>query len=159
MATTTYSSLYDSSGNPIQGHPKSDNISGDNSVTLIGLSYATTDLDLLADFKYWIPVRSGHTIVWLDLGEWTELDTGGGNALDMDIVHRYTNSAGTVVDTILFNAGSFFTAAQTAGALYRVWCNYKVPDNPLSLGHIGTYCNTAASTANAGTGNVYAHIL
>lgn len=159
MATTTYSSLYDSSGNPIQGRPRSDNISGDNSEYLIGVSYATTDLDLLADFKYWIPVRAGHTIVYLDLAEWTELDTGGGNALDMDVVHRYTTTAGVVTDTILFNAGTFFTAAQTAGAIYRVWCNYKVPDNPLSLGHIGTYVNTAASTPNAGTGNVYAKIV
>lgn len=158
MATTAYSALYDSSGNPIAGRPKSSNV-GYNDETLVGLAFATTALDLAADFTYAIPVRAGKTIEYIDLGEFTELDTGGGNALDMDIVLRTTNSAGTVTNTILFNAGSFFTAAQTAGAIYRVWCNAKVPDCASSVGHIGFLVNTAASTANAGTGNIYAHIV
>lgn len=158
MATTAYSALYDSSGNPIAGRPKSSNV-GYNDETLVALAFATTALDLLADFTYAIPVRAGKTIEYLDLGEFTELDTGGGNALDMDIVLRTTNSAGTVTNTILFNAGAFFTVAQTAGAPYRVWCNAKVPDCPSGVGHIGFLVNTAASTPNAGTGNIYAHIV
>jgi hypothetical protein len=158
MATTAYSTLYDSSGNPIAGRPKSSNV-GYNDETLVGLAFATTALDLLADFTFAIPVRAGKTIEYLDLGEWTELDTGGGNALDMDIVLRTTSGAGVVTDTILFNAGSFFTAAQTAGAIYRVWCMTKVPDCASGVGHIGFLVNAAASTANAGTGNIHAHIV
>lgn len=157
MATTTYSALYDSTGLPIQGRPKSSNV-GPNDDYVKGLSFATTDLDLLADFKYAIPVRAGKRIVFLDLGEFTELDTGGGNALDMDVILRSTIGS-TVTDTILFNAGSFFTAAQTAGAIYRVWCDMRVPDASSGVGHIGFYVNTAASTANAGTGNLFAHVI
>lgn len=158
MATTTYSTLYDSSGNPIAGRPKSSN-AGPNDDYVIGLSFATTDLDLLADFKYAIPVRSGKTIAYIELGETTELDTGGGNALDMDVVLRTTDSAGVVTDTILFNAGAFFTVAQNAGAIYRVWCNAKVPDCPTSIGHIGYKVNTAATTPNAGTTNLFAKVI
>lgn len=158
MATTAYSALYDSSGNPIAGRPKSSN-AGPNDETLVGLAFATTALDLAADFTCAIPVRSGKVIEFLDLGEWTELDTGGGNALDMDIVLRTTSGTGAVTNTILFNAGTFFTVAQTAGALFRVWCNTKVPDCASGVGHIGFLVNTAASTANAGTGNVFAHVV
>lgn len=158
MATTAYSALYDSSGNPIAGRPKSSN-AGPNDDYLVGLAFATTALDLLDDFTYAIPVRSGKTIAYLELGETTELDTGGGNALDMDIVLRTTSGAGVVTDTILFNAGTFFTAAQTAGAIYRVWCNAKVPDCASGVGHIGFKVNTAASTANAGTLNLFAKVI
>lgn len=157
MATTTYSSLYDSSGNPTHGRPKSSN-AGPNDDYVVGASYATTDLDLADDAKYLIPVRSGKTIAYIDLGEWTELDTGGGNALDMDICLRYTVGS-TTTDTILFNAGSFFTAAQTAGAVRRVWCNQRVPDCSSGVAHIISKVNTAASTANAGTGNIFAKVI
>lgn len=157
MATIAYSTLYDAtSGLPIAGRPKSSNV-GRNDDMLVGLAFATTALDLLNDFTYAIPVRSGKTVQFLDLGEFTELDTGGGNALDMDIVLRTTVGT-TVTDTILFNAGTFFTVAQSAGAVYRVWCNTKVPDCSSGVGHIGFKVNTAASTANAGTGNIYAGI-
>lgn len=158
MATTTGSVLYDSSINPIAGRPKSSN-AGPNDEYLTGISYATTDLDLADDAKYLIPVRAGKTIDYLDLDSWTELDTGGGNALDMDICCRTTSSAGAVTDQILFNAGSFFTTAQTAGAVHRVPCKYKVPDCPTSVGHIISKVNTAASTANAGTGNLFAKVI
>ena len=158
MATIAYSMLYDSSGNPISSRPKSSNV-GYNDETRVGLAFATTALDLAADFTYAIPVRSGKVIEYIDLGEWTELDTGGGNALDMDIVLRTKNSAGTVTNTILFNAGDFFTAAQTAGAIRRIWCNVRVPDCATSVGHIGFLVNVAASTANAGTGNIHVHVV
>ena len=156
MATTTYSSLYSSAGVPIQGRPKSSNLGfNDDSVAL---SFATTDLDLLDDFKYAIPVRCGKVIEWIELGEFTDLDSGGG-ALDMDIVLRTTNSAGTNTDTILYNAGTAFATAQTAGAIFRVWCRAKVPDDADGVGHIGFKVNTAASTPNAGTGQLAAHVV
>jgi hypothetical protein len=158
MATTAYSALYDSSGNPIAGRPKSSN-AGPNDEYLKALAFATTALDLAADFTYGIPVRAGKTIEYLDLDSFTELDTGGGNALDMDIVCRTTSGAGVVTNAILFNAADFFTAAQTAGAVYRVPCQYKVPDCASGVGHIGFLVNTAASTANAGTGNVFAKVV
>lgn len=156
MATTAYSNLYSSAGVPVKGRPRSSNAgANDDSVAL---SFATTVLDTLADVTFAIPVRSGKFIEYLDLGEFTELDTGGGNALDMDIVLRTTNAAGTNTDTILFNAGSFFTVAQAAGAIYRVWCRTRVPDDADGVGHIIFYTNVAASTANAGTGNLFAKV-
>lgn len=156
MATTSYSSLYSSAGVPIKGRPKSSNLSPNPDS--VALSFATTDLDLLDDFKYAIPVRCGKTIEYLDLGEFTDLDTGAG-ALDMDIVLRTTNSAGTHTDTILYNAGTAFATAQTAGAIFRVWCRTRVPDDADGVGHIGFKINVAASTPNAGTGQLYAHVV
>lgn len=156
MATTSYSTLYSSAGVPIKGRPKSSNIGfNDDSVAL---SFATTDLDTADDFKYAIPVRSGKMIEYLDLGEFTDMDTGG-TALDMDIVLRTTNSAGANTDTILFNAGTFFTGAQTAGAVFRVWCRTRVPDDADGVGHIGFKVGVAATTAAAGTGQLYAHVV
>lgn len=156
MATVAYSPLYSTAGVPIGGRPRSSN-TGQNDDS-VALSFATTALDLAADFTYAIPVRSGKFIDFIDLSDFTELDTGGGNALDMDVVLRTTNAAGTHTDTILFNAGTFFTVAQTAGAVYRVWCRKRVPDDADGVGHIGFLVNTAASTANAGTGNLFAKV-
>jgi len=160
MATVGYSSLYSTatatSASPIQGRPKSSNI-GENSDS-VAVSLGTTNLDTLNDFYYAIPVRSGKTIEWLDLGEFTDMDTGAG-ALDMDIILRTLSATGTATDTILFNAGTFFAAAQTAGAIYRVWCRTKVPDCATGVGHIGFLVNVAASTPNAGTGQLAAKVI
>jgi len=77
----------------------------------------------------------------------------------MDIILRTLSATGTATDTILFNAGTFFAAAQTAGAIYRVWCRTKVPAYATGVGHIGFLVNVAASTPNAGTGQLAAKVI
>lgn len=143
--STAYSSYYTSAAVPAKtsGRPKSSNIGVVND--FVEYTIPTTQIDDAGDVTYLIPVRSGRTIVYL-LFDCADLDSGAG-ALDLDIVLRTTNAAGTNTDTILYNAGTAFNAAH-AGKF--VWCNVGVPQTPTDMGHIILYCNTAASTAASG---------
>lgn len=153
MATSTYSERYSALYVPANGRPLSRNTGpNDDSVTP---TWAVTDLDGIGDFKTLIPVRSGGRILFVDLSDFADLGSG---ELDMDIVLRTLDKDGVVTDTILFNAGTFFATAQTAGAVYRVWCDVLVPDCASGFGHITSYVNTAAVTPIQGTGHIFAKI-
>lgn len=141
--STAYSEFYTSAGVPKLGRPKSNNVGVNNDY--VEYTIPTTQLDDATDITYLIPVRSGKRIIYL-LFDSADFDSGGG-ALDMDIILRTTNAAGTSTDTILYNAGTAFNAA-LAGKV--VFCNAVVPEDADSVGHICLYVNTAASTAAAG---------
>jgi hypothetical protein len=155
-AATAYSNRYDSStGRPVGGRPLTQNTGP--VPDFVALTFATTQLDDNADVTYALPVQSGRTIVHLDLCGFGDGDTGAN--LDMDIVLRTTSAAGVNTDTILFNAGAFFQTAQTAGAVYRVLCNAKVPNSADGTGHIVFLVNTgAAGGATQITGTLYAQV-
>lgn len=153
--TTAYSSLYNSSGVPVAGRPKSNNAGGGNS-DHVSYTIPTTQTDDAGDTTYLIPVRSGKTIVFL-LFDSADLDSGGG-ALDMDIILRTTDSAGNHTDTILYNAGTAFNAA-LAGKF--VYCGVKVPTAgaaPGDVGHIILKVNTAATTPAQGAISLFAQV-
>lgn len=154
--TTAYSNLYNSSGVPVAGRPKSNNAGGGNS-DFVAYTFPTTQLDDAGDVTYLIPVRSGKRILFL-LWDSAELDTGGGNALDMDLVLRTTDSAGNHTDTIIYNAGTAFSAA-LAGKFVPV--NVLVPTAgaaPGDVGHIIAKVGVAASTAAQGAISLFAQI-
>lgn len=154
---TTYSNRYNSTtGLPTGGRPLSKN-TGPNP-DYVEASYATTDIDEIGEVKYLLPVQCGKEIVYLDISETTDMDSNGAPALDMDLYLRTTNSAGSHTDTLLFNAGTFFQAAQSAGAVYRVWCTVKVPNSADGTGHIISKTVAAAATAVAGTFNLFAQV-
>lgn len=146
--TTAYSSLYNSSGIPIQGRPLSSNL-GPNPDG-VEITIPTTQLDDAGDVTFLFPVRSGKRIMWF-LFDSTDMDSGGGN-LDMDLVLRTTSAAGVTTDTILFNAATAFNAALTAK---WVWVNVPVPADADNIGHVILYVNVAASTPAQGTLKIY----
>lgn len=155
-AATTYTTLYASAGVPANGRPIS-SAPGPCS-DWVKPTWATTDVDDVGDVKYLIPVLSGKRINFLDISETTDMDTGG-PTLDMDLILRTTDKAGSHTDTtILFNAGTFFAAAQTAGAILRVWCDVQVPDSATGVGHIISKVNAAATTPAQGTAYIYADV-
>lgn len=153
MAQTTFSTRYQSAGVPTPGRPFSAQ-PGDSSDSVTG-SWATTDLDTIADLKYLIPVMSGKRILYLDLLNFADLGSG---ELDMDLVLITTDKLGTVTTTILYNAGTAFATAQTAGVPLRIWCDVVVPESATNMGHICSLVNVAAVTPIAGTGVIYAKI-
>lgn len=150
--TTAYSSLYSAAAVPLKsaGRPRSSNVGGNSD--LVEYTVPTTQIDDATDFTYLIPVRSGKRIAFLIFDAAALAATN----LDLDIVLRSVNSAGTVTDTILFNAGTAFTAAQ-AGKW--VWCNALIPETPTGIAHIGLLCNVAGGTPAAGAVKLYAEVL
>lgn len=68
----------------------------------------TTSLDDTNDVYVIVPVRNGQRILGFVIGNHGEADTGGGNALDADVV--LVDDNGT---TTLFNAGAEWTTART----------------------------------------------
>lgn len=154
-AANTFTNLYASAGVPAQGRPVSSHPGPCDD--WVKPTWATIDIDDIGDVKYLIPVLGGKRIQFLDISETTDMDTGG-TALDMDIVLRTTDKLGAHTDTILFNAGTFFTAAQTAGAILRVWCDVLVPDSATGMGHIISKVGAAATTPAQGTAYIYASV-
>jgi hypothetical protein len=155
---TTYSTRYNgTTGLPTGGRPLSKN-TGPNPDYVVA-SYATTDIDEIGEIKYLNTVQCGKEIVFLDISETTDMDSNGAPTLDMDLYLRTTDKLGAHTDTILFNAGTFFQAAQTTGAVYRVWCATKVPNSAAGYGHIISKTVAAAATAVAGTFNLYAEVF
>lgn len=151
MAETAYSALYDSNNLPTGGRPF--NPPFGIAIDYVNEEIATTELDTANDVTYLIPVPVGRTIVKIEVKN-EELDTGGGNALDLDIVLRTTDSAGTNTDTILYNAGTAFSAAVTTPTV--VYPNAKVPASATGIGHIIAKVNVAATTAAAGDITLFA---
>lgn len=151
--STAYSVHYDSSGVPTKagGRPRTFHPFSDFVPTT---TIPTTQLDDAGDVTYLLPVASGRRIVFL-LFDATDMDTGG-PTLDMDIVLRTTNSAGSHTDTILYNAGTAFGSAAHAGKW--VFCDVAVPDSATSTGHIILKVNTAATTPAQGTISLYAQV-
>lgn len=156
-AGTSYSNRYDATtGKPVAGRPLTRN-SGPND-DFVALTFATTSIDDAGDVHYALPVASGSTIVYLDLSDFTDLDSGAN--LDMDVVCRTTSKAGAHTDDILFNAGAYFQAVQpVAGHSRRIWCNYKVPNSASGAGHLIFKVNVGAGAgAVQGTGNLFATV-
>jgi hypothetical protein len=153
----SYSNRYNqTTGLPVGGRPLSKN-TGPNP-DYVEASYATTDIDEVGEVKYLLPVQCGKEIVFLDLSDTTDMDSNGAPTLDMDLYLRTTDRLGAHTDTLLFNAGTFFQAAQTTGEVRRVWCTEKVPNSATGYGHIISKTVAAAATAVAGTFNLYAEI-
>lgn len=154
-AATTYTTHYASAGVPTNGRPISAHPGPcDDEVTP---TWAAADVDDAGDIKYLIPVLSGKRVVYLDLSDFTDMDSGAN--LDMDFALRTTDKLGAHTDTILFNAGAFFQSAQTAGAVLRVWCDVQVPDSATGIGHIISKVGTgAAGGATQGSGHIYAKV-
>lgn len=144
MATTSYSDLFTAAGAPIAGRPLK--YPYGIGVDLVTDTLPTTVLDLLADFRGLIPVPTGVRLLQLNFDS-AELDTGGGNALDMDIILRRV-VAGATVDLILYNAGTAFSAALTNKTVFLDHVLVGGTDTDWAI--IGTYVNTAASTAAEG---------
>jgi len=154
---TTYSNRYTSAGVPTSGRPLSKN-TGPND-DYVEASYATTDIDEIGEVKYLLSVQCGRDIVYIDLSGTTDMDSNGAPALDMDLYLRTTDKLGNHTDTLLFNAGTFFQSAQTAGAVYRIWCTEPVPNSASGSAHIISKTVAAAATAVAGTFNLYAKVF
>lgn len=152
--TTTYSDLYSAANTPAKskGRPKARN-TGDVD-DFVSYTVPTSVLADATSFVYLLPVQTGRKIVFL-LFDCADLDSGAGN-LDLDIVLRTTNAAGTHTDTILFNAGTAFASAQSGKI---VICNTDVPADADSVGHIGLLCNVAASTPASGAISLYAKVM
>lgn len=149
--TTAYSVHYESAGVPTKAggrprtfHPYSDKVA---------YTFPTTQLDDAGDVTYLLPVMSGRRIIFLQF-DCADLDSGG-TALDMDLVLRTTNPAGTHTDTILYNAGTAFSAAQTGKWVY---CDVLVPDSATSTGHIIAKVGTAATTPASGAISLFAQV-
>lgn len=104
----------------------------------------TTSIDDVADFYGICPVPSGKLLVGA-IHQASDGDTGG-TSMDVDIILRTYNSAGTATDTILYNAGTAYTAAQATSFLE--W-NARVPRSEGGYGIVGTYVNVAATTPAA----------
>lgn len=151
--TTAYSEFYTSAGVPKLGRPKSNNTAGNPDY--VEYTIPTTQLDDATDTTFLIPVRSGKRIVYMIL-TCADLDSGGGGALDMDIILRTTSAAGVTTDTILYNAGTAFNAAH-AGLI--IFCNALVPEDADSVGHLILYVNTPASTAASGAIKLFVEVF
>lgn len=149
--TTAFSSHYTAAALPSKasGRPKSSNIGLANDH--VEYTIPTTQIDDATDFTYLIPVRAGKRIVCMTF----DCAALAATNLDLDIVLRSVNSAGTVADTILYNAGTAFTAAH-AGKF--VWVNAVVPQTPTDMAHIGLLCNVAGGTPAAGAIKLLAEI-
>ena len=104
----------------------------------------TTSTDDATDFYGLCPVASGRKLVGA-IHQASDGDTGG-TSMDLDIILRTYNSAGTATDVILYNAGTAYTAAQATSFLE--W-NTIVPRSEGGYGIIGLYCNVAATTGAA----------
>lgn len=104
---------------------------------------ATTSLDDVGDRVRLFKVKNGTIINKLIIGNHDDLDSGGGGALDMDVV--LVDDAG---DTILYNAGTAFNAATTT-PLIVLPGNITVVDT-VGAAYVGLKVNVAASTAQAG---------
>lgn len=140
-ASSAYSRHYSSANVPANGRPIVRNTGDvDDFVTY---TVATTSLDDAGDVVYLIPVQSGRTIGYLVF----DCAALAASSLDLDIILRTTNSAGTHTDTILYNAGTAFTSAHSGKV---VVCNVAVPEDADSVGHICLYCNVAGTTPAAG---------
>lgn len=142
-ASIVYGNLWDSNNKPIGGRPfKSPmGVSGDTVVQTL----ATTSLDEAGDVVHLIPVPAGARLFALFFDS-AAFDSG--TAIDMDLVLRTTNSAGSHTDTILYNAGTAFEAALTNQ--YIPLASVVVPSDADDVASIITYVNTAATTAVSG---------
>ncbi len=155
-AATTYTTHYASAGVPANGRPISAHPGPCSD--WVKPTWATTDIDDIGDVKYLIPVLSGKRINFIDISEATDMDSNGAPALDQDLMLRTTDKLGAHTDTMLFNAGAFFQAAQSAGAVHRIWCDVQVPDSATGIGHIISKVVAAAATAVQGTAYIYADV-
>lgn len=143
--STAYSEHYNSTtGKPKNGRPKSSNIGP--VIDYVEYTIPTTQIDDATDTTYLIPVRCGKRVTEIVF----TCDDLAGTNLDMDIIGRTTNSAGTHTDTILYNAGTAFTSAHTATIVLPNWL---VPSasSESQVGHICLYVNVAAGTPAQGT--------
>lgn len=140
-AGSAYSRHYSAANAAANGRPIVRNTGDcDDFVTY---TVATTSLDDAADVVYLLPVQSGRTVGYLIF----DCAALAASNLDLDIILRTTNAAGTHTDAILYNAGTAFTSAH-AGKV--VVCNTAVPDDADSVGHICLYCNVAGGTPASG---------
>lgn len=137
-ATTVYSSLYNSDNHPIGGRPFGG--IGRPQVDFVTQTIPTTSTDDAGDRTNLIPVPEGATLFKI---EFLSGDLDAGATLDADIVLSTTDSAGTVTDTILHNAGAGF---QTATTRTVELLDQVVPDSDLGYGHIQLKVNTAGGT-------------
>ncbi len=148
-ASKVYSSLFASATDPTpaSGYPRNAPFGAD--VVSVVYTIATTSLDEAGDFVGLWPVKSGKR--WQKITfTCADLDSGG-TALDLDIIQRVIDKDGNITDTILFNAGSAFSAAQTEVAVYPTAAGGdQFPAAPGNVVLVGLYCNTAATTAASG---------
>ena len=119
---------------------------------------ATTAIDANTDRHFAFPMPCGSGKIggsgqYHFLGFWLksdDLDSGGGAALDLDLVWIYTaNGVETVDGTPLYDA-SAAGAFSAAIAMKWVDVNRPIPFSDNGLVHAVLRCNTAASTAAAG---------
>jgi hypothetical protein len=136
MATTTESTIFARPAYPLR------NPAGPT-IVHFKQEIPTTNLDLQDDlfkcFKVPDGVRLNYMLVTNE-----DLDSGGGGALDMDIV--LVDDIGT---TILYNAGTAFNAAVTVPTFVSLY-NVEVVSRGDSTAYVALKVNTAASTAAAG---------
>lgn len=143
-AATVYSSRYNSNNHPIGGRPLGG--IGRPQVDWVTHTVPTTSTDDVGDRTNLFAVPEGAVIYELVITA-EDLDTNATETLDADIVLSTIDSAGTVTDTILYNAG---TALEDALTRTVVDLDVTVPDSALGYGHIQLKVNTVAATPAEG---------
>lgn len=153
-AATTYSALFTTAGVPVNGRPFTAPVG--TCVDYINDTIPTTSLDDIGDFRGLIPLPTGKTLVKMEIKA-ADLDSGGGAALDADLVLRQTDKNGVNTDTIVYDASvnsPFSAAISTALAVYpnQFISGSADADDVIVL---GLKVNTAASTAAQGALSLY----
>lgn len=156
---TTYSSLYDSSGQPLYGFPINPPMGSPGPVSVQESILAATVEAAAGEFIALVPVAEGRFVTLLEFTS-SDFDTDASPELDMDIVLRVTDKDGTHTDTILFNAGTAFQAAITTTRV--VICHgtrggVQVSGAASGYGHVGLKTVAQAATGAAGTIELTVH--
>lgn len=148
-ASKVYSSLFASATDPTPNYSLYRHSPFGADVVSVVYTVATTSIDEAGDFVGLWPVPSGKK--WQKIVfTCADLDSGG-TALDLDIIQRVIDKDGNITDTILFNAGSAFSAAQTGVEVYPTASGGdQFPPSATGVVLIGLYCNVPATTAASG---------
>lgn len=149
-ASKVYSALFASATDPTPNANLYRHSPFSADVVTVIYTIATTSIDEAGDFVGLWPVPSGKK--WQKIVfTCADLDSSGSPALDLDIIQRVIDKDGNIIDTILFNAGTAFTAAQTEVAVYPTASGGdQFPNAPNGVVLVGLYCNVAAATAASG---------
>lgn len=154
-AATTYSSRFTTAGVPVSGRPFTAPVG--LCADTVSDTVPTTSLDDIGDFRGLLPLPSGKTLVLLGYKN-GDLDSGGGAALDGDLVLRQTDKNGNNTDTVV--ADLSVLGALSAANTSFIW---TVPDQFISgsadaddVVVLGLKILAAASTAASGNLTVYA---
>lgn len=142
-AARTYSTLFDSAGSPAYGRPLRPPTG--TAFDFVSHTFATTELDDIADRVGLIPLQSGRKIglIFYDVAE---LDDDASATLDADLVLRVEDASGNVTDTVLFNAGTTWQSAATGWVLV----DQTIGNSPGAVASLDFKVVAAAASAVAG---------